>query len=98
MGTRTDTEIMAFQAETGITPASNREALEALSQAAFHLIRIIELEKSGIRQGDGYWHGGCEMTESIGDVMALCQRVLEHLRGKPIDRCTHTASRKEEAT
>jgi len=31
--------------------------LDKLSKKAHNLIRIIALESSGIRDGDGYWHG-----------------------------------------
>jgi hypothetical protein len=60
MGQITELSIKAWQDEAGIVPATGQyaEALEELSQAAFSLIKIIELERSGIRDGDGGWHGG----------------------------------------
>jgi hypothetical protein len=58
MGSLTDAAIAQWQETAGIKPASGKtaEMWEALSQAAFNLIRVIELERSGIRDGDGYWH------------------------------------------
>ena len=63
MGSMTDANIEAFQKATGITPATGARAelLEELSQAAFQLIKIIEMERSGIREGDGKWHG-CDVV------------------------------------
>ena len=45
------------QKEAGIKPATGdyAEVLEKISQKAFELIKIIELER--IRDGDGYWDG-----------------------------------------
>jgi hypothetical protein len=73
MGSMTDAEIAAWQRHAGITPASGEQAklLEALSQAAFTLIKIIELERSGIRDGDGRWHGSDVMGHVVGDIGTL---------------------------
>ena len=59
MGMRTTEQIENFQKEAGINPAQGERAqlLDELSQKAYDLIRVIELESSGIRDGDGYWHG-----------------------------------------
>jgi hypothetical protein len=60
MGQMTDARIAAWQAKAGIEPATGNRAkiLSELSDACFEAIKIIELERSGIRDGDGYWHGG----------------------------------------
>lgn len=59
MGIMTDREISAWQHEHGIEPATDKYlmSLERMSKFAYDLIRVIELEKSGIRDGDGAWHG-----------------------------------------
>ena len=59
MGSRTDANIAAWQEQSGIKPATGKRAelLSKLSNAAFETIKLIELERSGIRDGDGYWHG-----------------------------------------
>ena len=42
----------------------------------FELIKIIELEISGIRDGDGYWHG----SDVIGGLEADLCRAIGHLK------------------
>ncbi len=59
MGQMTDAKTAAWQDAAGIKPATGDrvERLQELSQAAYRLIKIIELESAGIRDGNGYWHG-----------------------------------------
>jgi hypothetical protein len=59
MGAYRDSMIAAWQKQAGIKPATGEECelLEELSHRAYDLIRVIELEKSGIRDGDGNWYG-----------------------------------------
>jgi len=59
MGTMRDRQLAAWQAKTGIQPATGERAqlLNALSEAAYGLIIVIERERSGIRDGDGGWSG-----------------------------------------
>lgn len=59
MGQRTEARIERWQRRAGITPATGARLrqLETLSQLAFELIKVVELERSGIRDGDGQWHG-----------------------------------------
>jgi hypothetical protein len=59
MGSRTDARIAAWQEQSGIEPATGERAelLSRLSNAAFDAIKLIELELSGIREGDGHWYG-----------------------------------------
>jgi hypothetical protein len=59
MGAGTDADIAAWQEHAGIEPAKGRrlDLLERMSDTAFELIKIVELEKSGIRDGNGCWHG-----------------------------------------
>ena len=60
MGQLTDARMKAWQQHAGLHPpvAARRELLDRMSECAFKLIRIIECELSGIRDGDGQWHGG----------------------------------------
>jgi hypothetical protein len=54
------------------SPGTQREQiLERMSQAAFQLIKIVELAKSGICDGDGAWHGSDPVGGIIGDLVAL---------------------------
>ena len=79
MGSRTDAHLAAFQEETGIKPATGERAeiLRRLQDAAFEAIKIIELEMSGIRDGDGCWHGGDVVGGTISDLVGLCNRLSE---------------------
>lgn len=75
MGSHTDAGIEAFQEVSGIKPATGRRAeiLKELADTAFELIKITELERSGIRDGDGYWHGSDVMSAVSGNVAALVE-------------------------
>src|ERR1700739_2345305 len=75
MGVRTDAAIAAFQEEVGIKlpNAKQRALLEELSQACFSTIRLIEHELSGIRDGDGYWHGSDPLHATLTDLIGLCE-------------------------
>jgi hypothetical protein len=79
MGQRTDAAIKAWQERAGLRPATGayEQTLRELSQEAFTLIKIIELEKSGIRDGDGYWHGSDVVGAIMHETIGLCKRVLE---------------------
>jgi hypothetical protein len=74
MGSPTDAKIAAWQEQAGIRPAVGLEAelLEKLSQAAFDLIKVIELQRSGIRDGNGWWHGGDGMGGMLSEMEGLC--------------------------
>ena len=78
MRRRTKAAIATRQKATGIEPATGerREILYQLSNACFDAIKIIELEKSGIRDGDGFWHGGDVIGGIMGDLKSLCDRLL----------------------
>jgi outer membrane cobalamin receptor len=75
MGQITDTAIRQWQEAAGIQPASGTraETLERLSQLAFELIKAIELERSGIRDGDGSWHGS-DVIGGIVSAIATAER------------------------
>jgi|ERR1035437_970776 hypothetical protein len=77
MGQMTDLKIAAWQKNAGIEPATGQyaEDLEELSQAAFRLLKIIEAERSGIRDGDGYWHGSDVMGGTLAEIVHLFERV-----------------------
>jgi hypothetical protein len=73
MGQMSQATIEAWQKKAGLEPAADQETLRRLSDAAFELIKIIELEKSGIRDGDGYWHGG----DVIGGIVSGIRGLLD---------------------
>jgi hypothetical protein len=74
MGSWTDARIAAWQEQSGIKPATGKRAglLSKLSNAAFETIKLIELEMSGIRDGDGYWHGSDPMHGMLSELAGLC--------------------------
>ena len=77
MGSMTDFQIARWQEMAGLKPASGEtaEMWRELSKAAFELIRMIELERSGIRDGDGMWHGSSAVDHAMDDVVELCKRL-----------------------
>jgi hypothetical protein len=82
MGHYTDARIAAWQEQSGIKPATGKRAelLSRLSDAAFEVIKLIELEKSGIRDGDGYWHGSDPMHGMLSELAGLCGATANHCR------------------
>ena len=73
MGQIRDANNASFQEHAGLEPARGQrlELLKRMQQEAFDLIRIHELEISGIRDGDGYW-GGCDpVNETVSQLSAL---------------------------
>jgi hypothetical protein len=75
MGQTSELIVAAWQKKAGLKPAADQETLRKLSDAAFELIKIIELEKSGIRDGDGYWHGGDVMGGIVSEMRGLLDRL-----------------------
>jgi hypothetical protein len=75
--------IAAWQEKAGIEPAQGAAAdlLQKMSDGAFQLIKVIELQRSGIREGDGCWHGA--------DVMgAVARNLVASIEA--YDRCVRT--------
>jgi hypothetical protein len=74
---RTEAQIAAFEAATGVKRArgGRADALRQISDKAFELIKVIELEYSGIRDGDGHWYG----SDVVGAVMGDLQRAMQAL-------------------
>ena len=75
MGTITDTNIAAWQQKAGIEPAmaGAAERLCEMSREAYELIRLVELERSGIRDGDGNWHGCDPLDGTVRRLSELWQ-------------------------
>jgi hypothetical protein len=65
---RRDAVIEGWQENAGIylPPRAEAELLRQISDEAFELIKVIVLELSGIRDGDGGWSG----TDVIGGLVA----------------------------
>jgi hypothetical protein len=77
MGQIRDADIAAWQQHAGLKEATGERAqiLQDMSNAAFSLIKIIELERSGIRDGDGYWSGCDVLGEALNDLITLMRRL-----------------------
>jgi hypothetical protein len=75
----TQMAIARWQEQAGIKRARGEVAgaLEAISQAAFKIIKIVELERSGIRDGDGCWHGSDVMGGLMIDIVSAHQRWMD---------------------
>ena len=79
MGAVTDARIRDWQIRAGLEPAQGRraETLARMSRLAYDLIRVVELERSGIRDGDGQWHGCDPIGSIIGDLREVERDDLE---------------------
>ena len=75
MGQITDERISAWQQAAGIEPATGAQLgrLEEMQEEGVNLIRIIELERSGIRDGDGSWHGSDPLGGTVLRLSELWQ-------------------------
>ncbi len=79
MGQLRDAAIASFQEHAGLKPScgQQRELLERMQRVAFDLIKALELEISGIRDGDGNW-GGCDpVFEMVVELGTLERKRLE---------------------
>jgi hypothetical protein len=79
MGMMGDYEIAQWQQAAGIKLPSARaaELLEQMSDNAFELIKLIELGRCGIRDGDSRWHGTDVMGGAMNDIIALAEGYRE---------------------
>jgi hypothetical protein len=68
-----DAKIEAWQKNGGIMPAQHlhRDALDDLAAQALRLIQIVTLERSGIRDGDGFWHGSDPLAGTVDRINEL---------------------------
>ena len=76
MGQMTDARIAAWQKANGIEPATGDrlEKLRETSRLAYELIQMIELEISGIRDGDGFWHGSDPLDGTVWQISECWKR------------------------
>src|SRR5262249_5786249 len=87
MASQRDAETEAWQKRTGIKPATGERAdlLRGVSDKAFELIKVIELERSGIRDGDGLWHCGSDgVGGTVRDLAGLTERYLNEKYLEPL--------------
>jgi hypothetical protein len=77
MGMQTEMAIKEWQKNAGLhvpSPAIHELWCE-LQQTAFAAIKIAELEKSGIRDGDSGWHGGDVIGGTLQNLQDVCARL-----------------------
>ena len=98
MGIITDSKIEQFQQQSGIQPVvpEKERILKSAQDQALELIRVIELERSGIRDGDGFWHGSDVLQHVADDITEI---ISDYQTGSSIieterDRCLEADSRK----
>ena len=74
MGVWTDSKIQAWQEQAGIEPATGalHDLWCELRDRCFEAIKVAELEKSGIRDGDGHWYGSDVVGATLSD---LCDTI-----------------------
>ena len=79
MGQATRMQIEEWQRKAGIEPVTGErlEAWRHLQGMCFYAIRIAELEVSGIRGGDGNWHG-----DAIGHLYTDLREAIDRLERK----------------
>jgi hypothetical protein len=87
MGMTTEIQIEAWQKKCGIEPATGGrlDAWRRLQDVCFEAIKIAELEKSGIRDGDGYWHGGDVVGHLCSDLREAVDRLMGPVQSDSID-------------
>ena len=70
MGQATTARIEMWQETHGVRPVRGPrgEMLERMSNLAVDLIKAIELERAGIRDGDGHWYGCDPITHIVDDI------------------------------
>jgi hypothetical protein len=60
------------------------QSLTRLKEQCLDLARVIDLELTGVRDGDGFWHGSDGLGGSIDNVTEACARVTRLRRGEPV--------------
>ena len=90
MGQNVDRMIQDFQRQAGIEPATEERAkiLQQITETAQELIQVSTLERSGVRDGDGCWHG-TDPVEVLLD--KLCKLRIEWL-GQSCEPSAETTS------
>jgi len=79
MGASRNYQIEKFEAATGLRAATGKRAdvLRKLSDQACELVKIIETERSGIRDGDGFWSGSDPLEGTVRDLSNLFQELTK---------------------
>jgi hypothetical protein len=80
MGAMTDLRTKEWQEKAGIKPATGErlKRWHALQDACFETIKVAELEISGIRDGDGFWHGGDVVSHVWQQLVQITASLKDH--------------------
>jgi hypothetical protein len=68
MYTISEYQLNKFAEELGAAIGRRAEFLTGLSQQAYQLIQLVELEKSGIRDGAGFWCACDPVAHTVNDI------------------------------
>ena len=81
MGNPTAT-VVALSEPTGPRPAVGKHAelLEDITQAANALLRLIEAERSGVCDGQGFWIGSDPILHATRKLVSLAEQRVGALR------------------
>jgi hypothetical protein len=81
--------LQEWREEAGIhvPPPETCELWSELQRSAFEVIRVGELEKSGIRDGMGYWHGGCAIEGVLGKLREVIGRITKAYDAEVPEAC-----------
>jgi hypothetical protein len=76
-------ELAAQEELPGIKPATGSSAalLSKMERIAADLFNVIGLEKSGVRDGDGYWHGADVLSHSCDQAFELAKLFAQYSYG-----------------
>ena len=76
MAQQSDARTKEFAEQTGIHAAEGEKAsiLKELSRQAYELIKIVELERCGIRDGAGSWYGCDPLGGTAKEIEFLVDR------------------------
>ena len=79
MGASRNYQIEKFAEQTGIRRASGErlDVLRHLQKNAVELIKMVELEISGIRDGDGLWGGGDPLYGCVNSIRDRYERLCQ---------------------
>ena len=79
-------ELLRQISETAFELIKDFHSDSRIPAAAYELIKVIELERSGIRDGDGYWHGGDVIGHVRGDMVEICKEIAPSPEYYPNER------------
>ena len=82
-----DANLASFQEHTGLKPARGRrrQLIKQMQQEALNLIRLLELEISGIREDDECWAGNDPVSGTVYSLRELVQTLHGATDDMPVE-------------